>query len=232
MNLVCVCFDFISPPYHAFSTTPPPLQVEEAAENLGDGEKDVKGLVKSITRAKETLDQSLKEAKQVAEKVGGLVATSGTAVDDATSLRAEVAAALAEVQRLRQEARNGTDQLKDVLKEAGNAKAVADSIASTLDTGDSKLRSIKDQLADMDSEGSERLQDLIEALTSAKNTIDEEGIDAKIGEMTRVSQVQAEDIEKYRVEIQAMKDEIASLENIESLLPDTSECFNPASNSQ
>ena len=45
--------------------------------------------------------------------------------------------------------------------------------ASTLDTGDSKLRSIKDQLADMESEGSERLRDLIEALTSAKNTIDE-----------------------------------------------------------
>ena len=65
---------------------------------------------------------------QVTGRIGELLSDSRTAASDAQDLETDVAAALNEIRRLRDEARNGTDLLKEALKNADNSKAVAKSI--------------------------------------------------------------------------------------------------------
>ena len=72
-------------------------------------------------------------------KIGELLGNSQTAADDAESLNEDVAAALEEVRRLRNEAANGTSLLKEVLKKAADSKANANSFGKSVSLASSKI---------------------------------------------------------------------------------------------
>ena len=68
------------------------------------------------------------QLRQVTGRIAELLADSRSVANEAQSLDTDVAAALVEIRRLRDEARNGTELLKEVLKRADNSRATATSI--------------------------------------------------------------------------------------------------------
>ncbi|XP_063686656.1 laminin subunit gamma-1-like isoform X2 [Bolinopsis microptera] len=202
-------------------------KVQAAGKKLGDGKRDMEGVLDSIKSAKGNLESSLENAREVTGKISELLGGSQTAADDAETLNEDVAAALEEVRRLRNEAANGTSLLKEVLKKAADSKANANSFASTVDAGDRKLKNLQRQLDDIDSLDAARLQELIDELTQADQKMDEAGIDDKIAEMKQISSDQDDKIAYYRSQILMMREEILTLEKIEAELPDDTECYNP-----
>merc|ERR1712176_1671673 len=200
---------------------------EAAGRKLGDGKRDMEGVLDAIKTAKSNLENSLDNAREVTGKIGELLENSQTAADDAETLRDDVAAALEEVRRLRNEAANGTTLLKEVLKKATDSRANANSFASTIESDDRKLKNLQRQLDDIDSMDAARLQELISELTEAGQAMDEAGVYDKITEMKRISADQEDKIDYYKSQIEMMRDEIETLVKIEAELPDDTECYNP-----
>ena len=202
-------------------------KVEGAVRKLGNGKRNMDNVLGSLVDAKGNLEESLENAREVSARISLLKEGSGVVAGDARLLREDVRAALSQIRALRNEAKNGTEHLKGVLREAENTQATANSIASTLDSGERKLKTLGTQLQEIETLDADLLTELIRDLSSARQTLDEGGVAEKIAAMRVVSLGQEDRIAEYRVQIELMREEITTLNTIEQSLPDDTECFNP-----